>query len=155
MIDTIRPWTREDADALWPQLVDYLTVGIERGGDMPPTSGNVNYLLDLGCGWSRAGEPTRLAIVEGAVAGWVLWGSFLTALDQSMRTCTALASYTAPQFRSQGIASALRDTARDHAWEMGYERIVGIVQTANAKGITHFLGKGAVQTAVHLELRRT
>jgi GNAT superfamily N-acetyltransferase len=155
MVLHLRSWHVDDHPALLWMVWDFLTAGIERGGDVLPTERNVNRLIQNGQRWADAGRPCLVATVDGGgtPVGYVEWGwDEPSPFDVRWRTCFAFGTYVMPRFRGQGVATTLRARARGMCTAAGIERIVGPVHLTNPAALSDLGGQGWWPTAVQMEL---
>jgi len=151
----IRPWEPEDEHALWPMVRDCLQVNFEAGADLQPTAANTGKLVTLGLSWAQRGEPTLVALLDGKVVAFTLWGSFENNLGLQMRDnfCVGLGTYVLPEQRHRGVASDLRTWAMRVALERGYARILGTAYHDAGLASVLALGFRAVGTQVEKQLQ--
>lgn len=136
----ISPWKLIDTLWLRTAIAAFLTANYARGGDLLPSSKNVDVYLRLGFGGVERGDPCLVGVVGGEPVGFVLWtGTPSPVLDTRWRTINALGSYTTPGARSRGVAGALRDRAWAEAKSLGYERVIGPIHTSNDRGAQEFI----------------
>ena len=148
----IRPWHEQDQPALQWQILQFLKAQGDRGGDLAATTKNAGLFFQLGLGLAQKGDPTLVATLNAYPVGWICWGEPVTPFECKWKTCHTFGSYTAPQFRKEGVSMQLRDVAWAMAEQLGYERIIGPVHTSNRRGLKLFkAGYGAKATAVQFE----
>ncbi len=153
---TFRFWTEADADALRPLIFDYLFSTRAIGGDLLLTDNNVELLLALGLGWAAAGEPTLVAVRDGELVGFTLWGSWPNPLGFDFRNgplCAAMGTYVAPEARRQGVGWALRQAAFRVALERGYARVQGVTYDEPGWHSAHAAGFEVVARQVEHALK--
>lgn len=124
----IRRWEPDDAPALLPLVLAFLTEHAAAGGDILPTEENAVHLVAIGMAAAAAGDPVFLADEDGLV-GFVLWvGVPHGVLTFRERVCQGLGTYVVPEHRREHLAKTMREVAVQQARVAGYTRVDGVAR---------------------------
>lgn len=132
-------------------ILDMLKSTSDAGARFLPTDRNVRVLLQLGMTYSQNGEPTLVALDNGVIVGFTIWGSGEPPFDLSEDICQGFGTYVVPNLRRKRVASALRLYAMDVARNKGYSVIEGTAY--DAQGEQSALAVGFVPVGTQLECR--
>lgn len=155
MTDAIRPWAFDDIEALRPLVLGFLEVGVARGSKIKATDHNATWFIDLGLRGAKAGDPCLVAVSEdGAIKSYIQWQGVDTGLELDGKPSLTFGAFTLPEYRSSGIATALRERALVMLEERGYTSVQGPVSIKNERGARYFSEKGAkiIEQTFELEL---
>lgn len=150
----IRPWGEGDIEQLRPMVHGFLREVIARGGDIADTENNCATYIGLGLGAAARGEPTTVWDEGGKLLSLCLWSALPSIFEFTKRTMFAVGAFTLPEARGHLCAKLLRDHAVARTWELGFDRIVGPIQTTNARGQQVMASYGAWPISSNWELWR-
>lgn len=108
------------------------------GMDVIPSVRNVEfYWKNLLSPSIESGSGSILvAEYDGYVVGGLFWPVIATELDLTERYATGLGVYVSPEYRGQGIATELRQTALAQLAIQGVDYVIGFVHSTNESGIS-------------------
>lgn len=149
----LRLWTLDDAPALLPLVLAFLTEHYAVGGDIQPTEENAAHLVALGVHRATLGDPVFLAGDEDGIVGFALWcGTPESPITMRDKVCQGLGTYVVPPRRRDGISILLRESAFIQAAVAGYTRIDGVARDKKGLESSKRVGFTAVGAYVTKEV---
>lgn len=148
----VRPWRVEDAGQLVPMIRECLEETVAVGADWAPTDRNVDMLLKLGLAWAAAGDPSLVVVAGDKLVAYTLWGRMPSDLDVVSKTCAAMGTYVAPEYRRKGVSQVIRSHAIALAKRAGYDRILGSTYDPGGHEATERVGFKVIGSLVERKL---